>query len=134
MKRLIGGMMCTLALSISADACTIFVVTDGRRTLFANNEDWSDPQTFIWFVPGSGSRLGCAYVGFGNQWAQGGINNAGLAFDWVAGFRDKWVRAPGLKRPRGNSAERMLEQCLQSTKRLLSIERTGSRIWAARVF
>ena len=26
------------------------------------------------------------YVGFDNGWAQGGMNTAGLAFDWVAGY------------------------------------------------
>ena len=100
-----------LLLAVSSRACTIFVVTDGQRTLFCNNEDWSDPKTYIWFVPGSGSRLGCAYVGFGNQWGQGGVNTAGLAYDWVAGFKDEWARDPKLRNPRGNSAERMLESC-----------------------
>src|SRR5262245_41591433 len=42
-------------LTASARACTIFVLTDTNRTLFFNNEDWSNPNTRIWFVP---SRLG----------------------------------------------------------------------------
>jgi hypothetical protein len=91
--------------------CTIFVLTDGVRTLFFNNEDWSNPKTRIWFVPGGEGYFGCAYVGFDDGWAQGGLNSEGLAFDWVAGFDDKWKAAPDMKKVRGNSSQRMLETC-----------------------
>jgi hypothetical protein len=111
MKRFSMGLFLAVFATAQAGACTIFVLTNGKQTLFCNNEDWSDPATFIWFKPGSGSRLGCAYVGFGNQWAQGGVNTAGLAFDWVAGFREKWSRDPKMKNVSGNTAERMLESC-----------------------
>ena len=29
--------------------CTVFYATDGSVTLAGNNEDWSDPNTKIWF-------------------------------------------------------------------------------------
>jgi hypothetical protein len=35
----------------------------------------------------------------------------GLAFDWVAGYKEKWEPDPKLKRVKGNPAERMLESC-----------------------
>jgi hypothetical protein len=98
-------------------ACTIFVLTGPDRTLFCNNEDWSNPNTRIWFEPGgtpfpSGAAThGCGYVGFDDGWAQGGVNTEGLAFDWVAGFTEQWERLPGLKTVNGNSAQRMLETC-----------------------
>lgn len=57
-----------------ASACTIFVLTDGTRTLFFNNEDWFNPATRLWFVPAAPDQLGCAFVGFDNGWAQGGVN------------------------------------------------------------
>ena len=75
-------------------ACTIFVLTDGQRSLFCNNEDWSNPVTCLWFVPANKDRLGCAYVGFDNGWPQGGVNTAGVAFDWVAGFVEEWELVP----------------------------------------
>jgi len=93
------------------DACTIFVLTDTNRALFGNNEDWSNPKTRIWFVPAGDGHHGCAYVGFDDGWAQGGLNTEGLAFDWVAGFMEKWEPDPGMKRVRGNPSERMLETC-----------------------
>ena len=68
-----------------ADACTIFVLTDTNHAIFCNNEDWSNPKTRIWFVPAGTNYFGCAYVGFDNGFAQGGLNTEGLAFDWVAG-------------------------------------------------
>ncbi len=92
-------------------ACTIFVLTDADRTLFFNNEDWSNPAARLWFVPAGPGYLGCAYVGFDDGWAQGGVNTAGLAFDWVAGAMDDYTPAPGLARVRGNSSQRMLETC-----------------------
>src|SRR4051812_33019247 len=75
--------------SASVQACTIFVLTDTNRVLFCNNEDWSDFKTRIWFVPGKPGTNGCAYVGFTDGWAQGGLNTEGLAFDWVAGYKEK---------------------------------------------
>jgi hypothetical protein len=58
-----------------------------------------------------GGRYGRVYVGFDNGWGQGGLNTAGLSFDWVAGYVEKWEANPKLKRVRGNPAERMLESC-----------------------
>jgi len=94
-----------------ARACTIFVLTDAERTLFFNNEDWSDPNAQLWFVPAGRDHLGCAYVGFEDGWAQGGVNTAGLAFDWVAHPEVAYTPDPVLTQVRGNSAQRMLEVC-----------------------
>jgi hypothetical protein len=92
--------------------CSIFVLTDGGRTLFANNEDWSDPRTRIWFVPGAEEgRYGCAYVGFQNHWAQGGMNTEGLAFDWVAGYKESYKPDAQLHPVKGNPSQRMMETC-----------------------
>lgn len=92
-------------------ACTIFVLTDEDDALFFNNEDWSNPATRLWFVPAGEGHLGCVYLGFDDDWAQGGMNTAGLAFDWVAGFADDYAPDPALRRVRGNPSQRMLETC-----------------------
>lgn len=99
-------------LVIPTYACTIFVLTDSQKTLFFNNEDYSNPATRIWFLPASKQYYGVAYVGFDNDWAQGGVNTAGLAFDWVAGQKVEYVPDPRLLKVRGdNPSERMLESC-----------------------
>lgn len=111
------ALVALLTVAIPSDACTIFVLTDANETLFCNNEDWENKPTCLWFVPGrlqsriSKKRYGCAFVGFGNRWGQGGMNTEGLAYDWLAGFQAEWHRAPGMKSVSGNPAERMLEQC-----------------------
>jgi hypothetical protein len=95
----------------AAFSCTIFVLSDTKRTLFFNNEDYSNPATRIWFQPATKTYYGCAYLGFNDDWAQGGVNQYGLAFDWVAGASNSYTPASGLKTPPGNPAERMLESC-----------------------
>jgi len=92
-------------------ACTIFVLTDTNHALFCNNEDWSNPRTRIWFLPASDGYYGAVYVGFNDGHAQGGLNTEGLAFDWVAGFKEKWAPDPKLPTARGDPNQRMLETC-----------------------
>lgn len=62
--------------------CTAFLVSDHENVLAANNEDSSNPDTKIWFVPRDAEgRLGRVYLGYGNLWPQGGMNEEGLFFD-----------------------------------------------------
>ena len=97
--------------SVTVNACTIFVLTDTNRTLFCNNEDWSNPKTRIWIVPGSDKHYGGVYVGFDNDYAQGGLNTEGLAFDWVAGYAETWNPDPKVPIVWGNSGQQALECC-----------------------
>jgi hypothetical protein len=96
---------------LSSYACTIFVLTDERQTLFFNNEDWSNPVSRLWFTPSGENYFGCAYLGFDDGWAQGGVNDRGLSYDWVAGFDNEWRPDPSMVRVSGNPSERMLERC-----------------------
>jgi hypothetical protein len=107
----------------TSDACTVFVMTDGRQVLFCNNEDYSNPNTRIWFIPGAEGRHGCVYVGFDDGWGQGGCNTEGLAFGWVAGFKERWERPPGLKTAKGNPCQRMLETCTTVEEAVAFFER-----------
>lgn len=68
----------------AAQACTVLSAADNNSSLFGNNEDWFDKDTLIWFVPGQPGKYGVVCVGFENAHPQGGMNEAGLAFDWVA--------------------------------------------------
>lgn len=112
LPRRLAFVLAFLSLAFSpVHACTIFVLTDTNRALFCNNEDWSDPNTRIWFLPAGKGYYGAVYVGFENGWAQGGMNTKGLAYDWVAGYNEKWKPDPNLPSVRGNSSQRMLETC-----------------------
>ena len=109
LSRLGSVLILLCSVAAPALACTIFVLTDGTRALFFNNEDWSNARTRIWFAPAGAGRYGCAYVGFDDGWAQGGLNTQGVAFDWVAGFVEEWSADPAMKKVPGNPTERMLE-------------------------
>jgi len=106
------AIVATLTFSFvhNSSACTVFVLTDGHRVLFCNNEDWTNPATRIWFVPGGTGYQGCVYVGFDDGWARGGMNSEGLACDWVGGFLEEW-HVDSATSVRGNPTERLLESC-----------------------
>src|SRR3954471_8880050 len=97
--------------SLPVHACTIFVLTDTNRALFCNSEDWPDPNSRIWFIPSGDGYHGAAYVGFDTGFAQGGLNTEGLAYDWVAGYKEQWEPSPHSQTFRGNPSQRMLETC-----------------------
>jgi len=105
---ILAGLVCV---SVPARACSIFVLSDTNRALFCNNEDWSDTNSRIWFVPAGNDYYGAVYVGFDNGWAQGGLNTEGLAYDWVGGYKEKWEPGPQSETLRGNPSQRMLETC-----------------------
>lgn len=101
----------------SSLACTVFVITNAKHTYFFNNEDFSNPKTRLWFVPKGKGHFGCAYVGFDDGEAQGGLNTKGLAFEWVTVETDSYTTDPSyipekdLARLEVNTSQWMLERC-----------------------
>jgi hypothetical protein len=110
-------LLVLLSSILTSNACTVFILTDGRHTYFFNNEDFTNPNTRIWFIPKGKEHYGSAYVGYNDGEAQGGINTEGLAFDWVTVDIDSYETDPNyipenhLIRLNGNSSQWMLEQC-----------------------
>lgn len=104
-------LICLLSLiSVGTIACTIFVLTNSKKTLFFNNEDWKNPSTRIWFVPESKESYGVAFLGFNNNFAQGGVNTKGLAYDAVADGKHEYD-ATNLIKIKGDATPRMLATC-----------------------
>jgi hypothetical protein len=62
-------------------SCTIFSVALGEKVLFGNNEDYYQPNTYLWTEPATKGNYGAIYVGFEEHAHQGGINEKGLCFD-----------------------------------------------------
>jgi hypothetical protein len=91
-------------------ACTIFKATKDGFTLVGNNEDWNDPDTKVWFLMPEEGVYGRVYFGFKNGWAQGGMNDQGLFFDWVAGFESDYKEDPKKKNFKGSLSELILEK------------------------
>jgi hypothetical protein len=107
-RSLIIGLVLFIT-AIRIPACTVFVLTDTNRVLFCNNEDGPDNTTRIWFQPAGTNHYGCVFVGYENGWAQGGMNSAGLAFDWLAGWAEEWHPDPALPEAHGN--QEVIETC-----------------------
>jgi len=82
-------------------------------TLMGNNEDYIDPDTYIWFNPSETEKFGCSFVGYNGFWAQGGINEKGLCFDgFGTPFNPYYVNNGNKPVYRnGNLAEKALEEC-----------------------
>lgn len=64
--------------------CTMYKITKNGKTIVGNNEDWISPNSQFWFEPATNHRFGVMYMGLLNNFAQGGINEAGLVFDGFA--------------------------------------------------
>lgn len=110
MQRVIFGLL-VLALSVGLlEPCTIFTATKDGRTLVGNNEDWENYPTRVWFLTPTEGTNGRVLFGFINGWAQGGMNDQGLFFDWVAGYTTGWARSPDLPDYFDNISEKILEE------------------------
>ncbi len=68
----------------SAWSCSVFYASDGKNILAGNNEDYTDKNTFMWFTRQGPGEYGNVFFGFGNKFAQGGMNEQGLFFDGLA--------------------------------------------------
>ncbi len=62
-------------------SCTIFYAARNNKILSGNNEDWSDPYTYMTFYPPEVEKLGWVKFGFLNGFPQGGMNESGLFWD-----------------------------------------------------
>lgn len=62
-------------------ACSMCKVTINGRTYLGNNEDSWRIGSRIWFENKTFGNYGVVYVGYGDNFPQGGMNEAGLAFD-----------------------------------------------------
>lgn len=111
-KKIMAVIGIFLLLCLPANACTIFCFTHQGKTYFCNNEDWIDPFTEIAFHPAKDDGYAWVYFGFANGWAQGGVNEHGLCFDWVAGGGPfGWKPDPTKMDFQGNITEEMLRKC-----------------------
>ena len=63
----VGILLATLGLLLQpfpALSCSAFLVASDDLVLFGNNEDYWNPATRMWFVPGDDGSLGRDYFGY----------------------------------------------------------------------
>ncbi|HLP05988.1 MAG TPA: alpha/beta fold hydrolase [Paludibacter sp.] len=112
MKTIVISLIFILFLCTDAISCTIFCFTQDGKTYFCNNEDFSRTDTQIRFNPAKKGKYAWVYFGFSNNWAQGGVNEKGLCWDWVAGgVKNSWKKDETKKTIRGNLSEKIIAEC-----------------------
>lgn len=106
---------CLVGFANIGNACTVFTVSTATKSLLANNEDFRKPGA-ISFVPGKDGRFGRVNFGFHDRFgiverfAQGSMNEKGLAFDAMAVATVPWVEDPD-KPTRENLADDVMDHC-----------------------
>lgn len=95
--------------AFGAHACSIFTITRDGQVLFCSNEDFNR-RGEIWFVPGDANRYGRVNVGFEKSFAQGSMNEKGLAFDGAALSEVPWEADPDKPTP-DNLIEVVMNEC-----------------------
>jgi hypothetical protein len=96
----------------SAFSCTMFTFTNNGKTYFCNNEDNPNPDIEIRFYPSENGKYAWVYLGNSNDWAQGGVNEKGLCWDWWAGFTlEDWKEDSTKITINGNPSETMIAKC-----------------------
>jgi len=101
-------LLCSLQ---QAQACTILYYVDrsSGKIYAVNNEDyWYNVKAYIRIVPGNKRSLARLWYGWKN-FAQGGINEAGLYFDGAATPQQKDMK--NLAKGGGNLGDRVLARC-----------------------
>ncbi|MFK7924603.1 MAG: hypothetical protein AB8H47_21785 [Bacteroidia bacterium] len=110
---ILGLLLGVSFLPQTATACSMvsFTGTDGTVWV-GNNEDFLDPNTYVWTLPREKGKFGAVYFGFGNFFAQGGINDAGLVFDGFA-LEEKEIKnnAGKKKISPGELVNRIMQNC-----------------------
>lgn len=99
-------------------ACSVVYYVDqhsGKIYVANNEDDWYDVDAYIQIIPSSKKQYGRLWYGW-NNFAQGGINSAGLFFDGAV-TPDQSIPT-GFGKPKGNLGDDILANC-QTIKQAL---------------
>lgn len=100
MLKQIPALVLVLLLQInynSALACSMCKITVNGRSYLGNNEDNWRLGARIWFENATTGGLGALYLGFADGFPQGGMNEAGLAFDCLSVYAKEGKFDPSKK-------------------------------------
>ena len=91
--------------------CTVIYGVDEENALGGNNEDFTDSETRIWFLPQEDGKFGRALVGYDNYIWQGGMNDQGLFFDAMSIEEPYKVEQGNKPKYQGSLPAKALETC-----------------------
>ncbi len=123
MKFLVPFLFGSLLFSIKTQACSVLYYVDSAtgNIYFVNNEDyWYDVDAYIQIEPKSKNKLARLWYGW-DDFAQGGINEAGLVFD--AAVTPEQEKIPGYGNPRKNLGDEVLAKCSTVEEALAYLEK-----------
>jgi penicillin V acylase-like amidase (Ntn superfamily) len=110
-------------LSKQSQACSILYYKDSLsgKIYALNNEDyWYDVKPYISIVPGKAGELSRLWYGWDN-FAQGGVNEAGLFFDVAVTPKQKEIN--GYSKAKNNFGDHILAQCKNMAEVLALFEK-----------
>lgn len=116
---LLGGVF----IGHGADACSVLYYIDPAtgKIYVANNEDyWYDAEAYIQIIPASRNKLARLWYGW-DDFAQGGINEAGLFFDGAVTPEQEIPE--GGHGPKGNLGDDILATCSTVDEALALLEK-----------
>lgn len=105
-----------------AFGCTFFKLSKPGLTLVGNNEDWKNPNTRVRFVPPGETGYGAVYFGFDDGFPQGGMNDQGLAFDYMATPPLEVKNSLNKQRYRGDLLQKIMRECADVAEALAVLE------------
>jgi tetratricopeptide (TPR) repeat protein len=108
---LIFSVLVMLLFPLQMFPCLILKIAHENCVLAGNNEDVDNPLTKIWFEPPEKGKYGITYFGFSVNYPQGGMNDQGLFFDAVAGYKTDWKASPKRLNYAGNLSRKIMEEC-----------------------
>ncbi len=124
MKRIFIILLLTLILlpSETIFSCTMFTLTKHGKTLVGNNEDWRNPNTKMWFVLPEEGKYGIVYFGFDDLSSQGGMNDQGLVFDYMATQPLEVKNSLHKETYKGDLMEKVMRECASVEEALKLID------------
>lgn len=125
--KLLRTLLAASVLSLPALPCSAFLVVGAGEVFFANNEDYWTPDTRVWFEPAVDGKRGVMYLGYGNGFPQGGMNDAGLAFDGFATKAKPLLEQKGKGRFEGNPVNAVMESCATVDEVVAFLEKVDLR-------
>lgn len=128
---IIGLIVCGLFMSREARSCSVLYYIDKHtgKIYVVNNEDyWYDVEAFIQINPGSRNKLARLWYGW-DDFAQGGINEAGLFFDGAVSPEQEIPE--GDRGPKGNLGDDILANCITVDEALDLLEKKNIALSSA---
>ncbi len=101
--------LCGTLVAPRVESCAMIAIRGDATALMGNNEDFVEPGV-LWFVPGKPGRFGRVNVGFRDDFAQGSMNEKGLAFDAAVVAEVPWGADPAKPTPK-NLLDRIMNEC-----------------------